>query len=273
MRKHADHHTAISDSPSLSLLRARGVDVVPLLDGYAAKDSVVKAAGQIRAMRKVAGLSQMELANAAGMSQADLSRIESGLGIAGPSVETVSRLASSCGYEFSLTLHPSALTSTDQELTTAQTLHTLGETYMENKKYKKAESVFDKSINTRKRLLGDKSLETAKTANCLAVCYLLQHEYQKLKSMASYALEIRWDILGDEDSETARSKNNLAISFVAEKEYEKAEPLLLEALGTLDQILGAAHPDTVRAASNLAILKQHQNQNNDNLHAEFLAAL
>lgn len=83
----------------IDLLRENGVDVDPTSEGSRVKEFTIETAKKIRAMREGAGLTQAALARLSGMSQADVSRIESGLGTKGPSLETINRLASACNRE------------------------------------------------------------------------------------------------------------------------------------------------------------------------------
>ena len=92
------------ESNALDGLRKRGADAGDFADdfakGYGKRDAIMHAARMIREMRADAGLTQAELAVRAGMSQPDISRLESGLGKQGPSVETLYRLTDACGLQF-----------------------------------------------------------------------------------------------------------------------------------------------------------------------------
>ena len=92
------------ESNALDRLRKRAENAGDFADdfakGYRERDAIMHAARMIREMRADAGLTQAELAARAGMSQPDISRLESGLGKQGPSVETLYRLTDACGLRF-----------------------------------------------------------------------------------------------------------------------------------------------------------------------------
>ena len=80
----------------LEELRKRGLRAPGFAEGYAARDAIMQAGRMVRAMRKDTGLTQTQLAERAGMSQAEISRLEAGIGTHGPSVEILNRLAKAC---------------------------------------------------------------------------------------------------------------------------------------------------------------------------------
>ncbi len=88
--------TKTSKLSALESLKQRGQRVDAFTEGYAARDAIVHAGQLVKKMRIGAKLTQSVLAKRAGMSQPEVSRIESGLGTHGPSVETLNRLAEAC---------------------------------------------------------------------------------------------------------------------------------------------------------------------------------
>lgn len=89
-RQKSGEHSALED------LCERGVRAPGFAEGYAVRDAVMQAGRMVRAMRNDAGFTQTQLAERAGMSQAEISRLEAGLGRHGPSVEILNRLAKAC---------------------------------------------------------------------------------------------------------------------------------------------------------------------------------
>lgn len=63
---------------------------------YDAQEDVMEAAALIRAMRAEAGLSQEQVAERAGTTQAHVSALERGVGRQGPTVELLSRIGRAC---------------------------------------------------------------------------------------------------------------------------------------------------------------------------------
>lgn len=115
---------------SLDALREYGIDVAPLEEGYKSKDAIIKYGKQLYNMRKNAVMTQSQLAKASGIAQADISRLERGLGKVGPSLDTMTRLANACKYDFSVSLEPESLQNQGQALDTSEALNlikTLGD--------------------------------------------------------------------------------------------------------------------------------------------------
>ncbi len=107
MTAKSNKSTLVRGSSSVDILREQGIDVDPVSEGSLTKDIIIDTARKIRAMRKLAGLSQSELARIANMAHTDISRIESGLGRKGPSIETIYRLARACENDCNLNFTPS----------------------------------------------------------------------------------------------------------------------------------------------------------------------
>lgn len=96
MKKRTQPRQTASKRSALESLRERGMRADDFVEGYSARDAIMHAGQMVRSMRKDAGLTQTQLAERANMSQAEISRLEAGLGKQGPSVETLNRLAQAC---------------------------------------------------------------------------------------------------------------------------------------------------------------------------------
>ena len=86
----------------LESMRARGMRSKGFAEGYERRDVIIQTARAVREMRTAAGITQAELARRAGMSQPEISRLETGFGKQGPSVETLDRLAKACNLQFAM---------------------------------------------------------------------------------------------------------------------------------------------------------------------------
>ena len=106
-----------SKSSVLESLRKRGMRVKAFAEGYAARDAIVHAGQMVRSMREGANQTQVELAERAGMSQPEISRIEAGIGKQGPGVETLDRLAEACGMGLVMGMRDLAVAAKDVDPT------------------------------------------------------------------------------------------------------------------------------------------------------------
>jgi transcriptional regulator with XRE-family HTH domain len=75
-------------------------------------------ASSLQRMRSTANLTQKQVATLAGMSQSEVSRLERAGGTLTPSISTVVRFASVCGYELKLVATRDALRSYETSLET-----------------------------------------------------------------------------------------------------------------------------------------------------------
>lgn len=80
-------------SPKLARLVAKGMESQDFKEGYEAASQIIAVGELIRSLRLSSRMTQAELAKKAGMTQTEISRIESGLGKQGPTYLTLHRLS------------------------------------------------------------------------------------------------------------------------------------------------------------------------------------
>ena len=111
MNRRKSIETNEKSSGMLDALRRRGLRADGFSEGYEARAAIMDVAKEIRRMRLNAGLTQTQVAKRAGMSQPEISRIEAGVGRQGPSVDTLSRLATACNQRLVVSMQ--AITSAE----------------------------------------------------------------------------------------------------------------------------------------------------------------
>jgi len=87
----------------LKRVRGRSVDFVR---GYRAREAIIRVGQLIREHRQAADLNQTELAELAGLTQSEISRLESGSMRRGAGVEILNRVAAALGMRLDMTLSP-----------------------------------------------------------------------------------------------------------------------------------------------------------------------
>ena len=118
--------------------------------------------------------------------------------------------------------------------------------------YKKAETLYEKSLRIRERVLGEEHPSTATSYYNLARVYQAQGKYEKAEGLYEKSLRIRERVLGEEHLSTAASYNNLAGVYQAQGKYEKAEGLYEKSLQISEKVLGEEHASTTISYNNLA---------------------
>jgi DNA-binding XRE family transcriptional regulator len=86
-------------SKTLEQLREHGMRYEGFREGYDARGGLIRLGNLLRQAREVSGLTQESLAAKIGMTQADISRLESGFGPNGPEMDTVMRFVHGCRAE------------------------------------------------------------------------------------------------------------------------------------------------------------------------------
>jgi CHAT domain-containing protein/Tfp pilus assembly protein PilF len=134
----------------------------------------------------------------------------------------------------------------------ANLLNNLAMFYHNEGKYDKAEPLYLKALEIKKKNLGDKHPEFANTLNNLALLYLYQDKYQKAELLLLKALEINKLALGEKHINYANSLNSLAMLYDNQDMFSKAEPLYLKSLEIRKEILGENSEEYASSLNNLA---------------------
>ncbi|MFN9836711.1 MAG: tetratricopeptide repeat protein [Pseudanabaena sp.] len=140
----------------------------------------------------------------------------------------------------------------------ATSLNSLGTLYLDQGKYTDSESIFQKSLQLKRELLGDRHPDVATSLNNLAGLYELQGRYEKAELLHLEAMQLRRELLGDRHPDVAQSLNNLALLYNSQGRYEEAEPLYLEAIQLMRELLGDRHLFVATSLNNLALLYNSQ---------------
>ncbi|PWQ96243.1 toll/interleukin-1 receptor domain-containing protein [Leucothrix arctica] len=138
--------------------------------------------------------------------------------------------------------------------------HDLAWVYEDMGEYKKAETLYKRSIFIKESSMGKNHPEVATTLNNLAGLYQTQGEYLKAEPTFQRALDITEKSIGKENTDFARTLNNLALLHKDQGYYEKAQPLFQHSLKVFEKSFGKEHPDIAVALSNLAQLYCEQDK-------------
>nr|WP_218080813.1 tetratricopeptide repeat protein [Anthocerotibacter panamensis] len=123
--------------------------------------------------------------------------------------------------------------------------------------YEQAAALLPKSLELRKKFLGEEHPNVATSLNNLAGLYYSQGRYDEAEPLFQQALGLRRKLLGEEHPDVATSLNNLANLYSSQGRYDEAEPLLQQAL-RLVRKLGEEHPKVATSLNNLAGLYYSQ---------------
>jgi tetratricopeptide (TPR) repeat protein len=134
----------------------------------------------------------------------------------------------------------------------AETMVEQAETLAAQGKYGQAQSLDEKALEIRRRLLTDDHPDTAESYNDVAVDLNAQGKYTQAQPLYEKALEICRRLLTDDHPNTAGGYNNVAYNLNAQGRYAQAQPLFEKALEIRRRLLTDDHPDTAGSYNNLA---------------------
>lgn len=141
-----------------------------------------------------------------------------------------------------------------QPLVEAAVRQTIGNAYLDMGLYSQALEQLERTVEIRRRALGDDHPDTLQSMNNLSVLYLHQGEASRAEPLFERILAVRRRLLGEENPDTLISMNNLAAVYRTEGRYAQAEPLLVKALAIKRRVLGEIHHSTATAWNNLAAI-------------------
>jgi len=148
----------------------------------------------------------------------------------------------------------------DEPLVEASIRMTLGLTYVRLGEFERAEPLYDKALEIRKRELDEEHPSILESMNNLAVLYSKQGRYKDAEVLYLKTLETLKGVLGEEHPDTLTMMDNLATVYRKQGRYKDAEVLHLKALDIGKRELGEEHPDTLIAMNNLALLYLNQDR-------------
>ena len=117
-----------------------------------------------------------------------------------------------------------------------------------------AEDFALKSLNLRRRALGECHLETANAYLDLSVVQEKMGNLSEAEKCALSCLNIQVNSLGDSHSETANVHSRLALLYRKLERFPEAEKHALAALSIRQQELGGSHEDTANAHYELSMV-------------------
>ncbi len=136
-----------------------------------------------------------------------------------------------------------------------QSSHTIDEQWeplVEKGKYAQAQTLVEKGLAIRRRLLTDDHPDTADSYNNVAYTLWKQGKYAPAQPLFEKGLEIRRRLLSDDHPKTATSFNNVANNLEKQGKYAQAQPLFKKALEINHRLFTDDHPSTADSYNNLA---------------------
>ncbi|MCZ6835773.1 MAG: tetratricopeptide repeat protein, partial [Planctomycetota bacterium] len=120
-----------------------------------------------------------------------------------------------------------------------------------------------KTLETRKRALGDEHPNTLVSMFNLALLYVDQGRYDEAEPLFVKSLETEKRNLGDEHRDTLSIMNDLAYLYMNLGRYDEAEPLYIETMEIRKRVMGDEHRDTLGSITNLGYLYLSMNRFDD----------
>ena len=143
----------------------------------------------------------------------------------------------------------------------AQMMSVMGDVYVNLGLYDRAQPLLAKSVEIRRRVLGQKSPDTLEASDRLAHVITLQGHYADAEKLQREILEIRRRTLGPQSAATAGTMMHLGNTLAAEGHFAEAEKLERESLEMRERSLGHEDVETTNGMTNLAYVLRYQGRN------------
>jgi len=147
-----------------------------------------------------------------------------------------------------------------QPLVEASIRRTIGVTYIGLGIYPEAQLQLEKSLELRRRFLGNEHPDTLVVEGNLADVYSAQGKFAQAEALLAKALEIQRRVLGEQHPDTMNTMSALAVAYQHQEKYAQAEPLLTSVLAGRRRALGDDDPATLSSMYALGVLYREQNK-------------
>jgi len=141
----------------------------------------------------------------------------------------------------------------------------LAELFQEMGEYNKAQTLYERTLAIKEKVLGKEHPDMACTMNDLALLYGNIGKNNDALPLYERALAIQEKVHGKEHPAVAKTLNNIAGLYQEMGKYGDALPLYERALFTAEKVHGKEHPDVACTLNNLALLHASMGKNNEAL--------
>jgi non-specific serine/threonine protein kinase/serine/threonine-protein kinase len=135
---------------------------------------------------------------------------------------------------------------------------TIGSTYSDLGQYSEAQRELARSLDLRRRVLGEDHPDTLAAMYALGSLYFDQRKHAEAEAFLNQVLEVRRRVLGEEHPDTLAAMGSLARLYRRQGKYAQGETLLTKELGVRRRLLGENHLETLGAMGDLAYFCQVQ---------------
>jgi tetratricopeptide (TPR) repeat protein len=137
---------------------------------------------------------------------------------------------------------------------TAYDLNRLAELYRAQGRYREAELLYKRAIETYKQMRGSNHPDVALCLNNLAGLYYDQGRYIQATLLYNQVLTIWEQNLGKDHPDQIENLNHLAEIYSIQGKYDQAESILQRVMSVNEQAMGPEHPDLITSLNDLARL-------------------
>jgi len=119
----------------------------------------------------------------------------------------------------------------------AQMMSVMGDVYENLGLYPESESLFNRTLEIRRRILGPRSQDTLKSTQDLAMLLDEESRYPEAEKLLRETLDVQRHVLGPEHHDTLKSMSDLATVLSDEGRYPESEKLQREQLEIAKRVL------------------------------------
>ncbi len=151
----------------------------------------------------------------------------------------------------------------DQPEVQAELMMVIGNVYGNLGLYAESEPLLVKSLNIRRKILGNNNPDTLNSITSMGALLIEQGKVSQAESYFREAMEGQIRILGRNNKDTLISMNNYGGVLFYQNKFDEAEQYWRQTLEGRRQVLGKDHTDTLTSINNLAALLQVRGKQNE----------
>jgi serine/threonine protein kinase len=136
----------------------------------------------------------------------------------------------------------------------ARLIYVMGDVYERLGLYPKAESLFARSLEIRRRVLGPQDADTLEAQAGFGSALWRQAKYPESEKVLDDAMAQARKSLGAEDLTTLQIGSNLGLTLADEGKFAQAEALTRQVLQARLRVLGPENPETIVSTFNLCAI-------------------